>query len=45
MSARFWTAAEILRGLDDEFAANKRPARDLDIARECMRDWIGRSEL
>ena len=23
MSARFWTAAEILRGLDDEFADDK----------------------
>ena len=25
MSVRFWTAAEILRGLDDAFAADKRP--------------------
>ena len=23
---RFWTVAEILRGLDDAFAADKRPA-------------------
>jgi hypothetical protein len=25
VSARFWTAAEILRGLEDEFVADKRP--------------------
>ena len=33
MSARFWTAAEIHRGLGSEFAADKRPAVLLSVNR------------